>query len=212
MEMDEYLQTTRFIDFDKPELLNLAKRLIEGVSPTDTKEQACRLFYFVRDKIPYKLMTDMLTRKYLRASETLKRGYGFCIAKATLLVALARAVGIPARLHFADIINRLLNESVRKFMGTNLFVFHGYTEVFVEGEWYKVTPAFDLALSLDKGYIPVEFGPNAVLHKTDALGNLHFEYRLDRGTYSDVPYTEIVNAWFDAYRDAVWAGTPKTKK
>ncbi len=209
MEMDEYLRPTKFIDFDKPELSSLAKKLVEGVSPADTTEQARRLFYFVRDKIRYKIFLGIPMRRDMRASETLKRGEGFCITKATLLVALARAVSIPARLHFADITNQLLSDNVRKMMGTNLFVFHGYSELFVNDEWYKVTPAFDLGLTLDKGYIPVEFGPNAVLHKTDTLGNPQFEYVLDRGTYADVPFTEIVTAWFDAYRDAAWAANPK---
>ncbi len=209
MAMDEYLKPTKFIDFDNPSVSGLAKKLIEGVKPSDTTEQARRLFYFVRDKIAYKVVMTMFTRKALRASETLKRGHGFCIPKATLLVALARAIGIPARLHFADIINRLLSENLRKMMGTNLFVFHGYSEVFLEGEWYKVTPAFDLALTLDKGYIPVEFEKNGILQKTDALGNPHFEYVRDRGAYSDVPYTEIVNVWFDTYKDAVWVNRAK---
>ena len=40
-------------------------------------------------------------------SATLARGYGFCVNKAVLLAALARAVGIPARLGFADVRNHL---------------------------------------------------------------------------------------------------------
>ncbi len=212
MEMDEYLRPTKFIDFDKPELSSLAKKLIDGVPLADTTEQARRLFYFVRDKIRYKIFLGIPSRKDMRASVTLKRGEGFCITKATLLVALARAVGIPARLHFADITNRLLSANVRKMMGTDLFVYHGYSEVFVKDEWYKVTPAFDLGLSLDKGYIPVEFGTNAVLHKTDALGNPQFAYVLDRGYYADVPYTDIINAWFEAYRDAAWTATSMEQK
>ncbi|HMF32150.1 MAG TPA: transglutaminase family protein, partial [Candidatus Lokiarchaeia archaeon] len=128
---------------------------------------------------------------------------------ATLLVALARAVGIPARLHFADIRNFLLTEKLRQGMGTDLFVFHGYSEVQVDGAWLKVTPAFDLALTEDKGFIPVDFdgSSDAVLHETDNLGNPHFEYVLDRGTYADVPYTEICSAWMDAYKDSEWAKT-----
>jgi len=212
--MDEFLRSTKFIDFNNPIVGGLAKKLIEDVDPSNSTEQARRLFYFVRDKIPYNILLRIPTRRDLRASETLKRGNGFCISKATLLVALARAVGIPARLHFADIINRLVSESVRKLMGTNLFVYHGYSEVFLNGEWFKVTPAFDLGLSLDKGYIPVEFDghSDAVFQKTDSLGNPQFEYVLDRGTYGDVPFTEIVNAWFETYRDAAWAGAKDKQK
>lgn len=43
---------------------------------------------------PPNMLADALT-----ASEVLKQGQGFCNPKATLLVALMRAAGIPARMH-----------------------------------------------------------------------------------------------------------------
>jgi transglutaminase-like putative cysteine protease len=204
---EEYLRPTKFIDYTVPAVAEKAQELVSEVDRADTAERARRLFYFVRDNISYKMLLEPLSRKYLRASSTLARGYGFCIAKATLLVAFARAVGIPARLHFADIRNFLISDRVRRGMGTDMFVFHGYSEVLVDGVWLKVTPAFDLALTEDKGFIPVDFDGNsdAVLHETDSLGNPHFEYILDRGTYADVPYTEICTAWMDAYKDGEWA-------
>ena len=47
----------------------------------------------------------------------------------------------------------------------------------------------------------VEFdGHNdAVFQATDRLGNPQFEYIKDRGTFADVPYRQIVDAWIDAY-------------
>jgi transglutaminase-like putative cysteine protease len=199
--MDEFLRPTPFMDFDTPAVARVAKEIVNGYDPSEKASMATKLFYFVRDKIPYRVLWGLPTRKYLKASETLARGYGFCIPKAILLAALARANGIPSRLHFADIINHLASENLQKAMGSKLFVFHGYAELFLDGAWLKVNPAFDLALTETKGYFPVEFNGtrDAVFQQTDKLGNPHFEYVKDRGTYADVPFKEIVDAWIEAY-------------
>jgi transglutaminase-like putative cysteine protease len=192
------------MDFDKPAVARVAREIVSGHDPSDKAEMATKMFYFVRDTIPYKVLWGLPTRKYLKASETLSRGYGFCIPKAILLAALARANGIPSRLHFADIINHLASENLQKAMGSKLFVFHGYAELFLDGAWLKVNPAFDLALTENKGYFPVDFNGtrDAVFQQTDKLGNPHFEYVRDRGTYADVPFKEIVDAWIEAYGNA----------
>ncbi len=204
MDTDTYLHPTYFIDFDVSDVEKTAKDIVLGINSADSAGMAIKLFYFVRDKIPYRVLWGLPTRKYLKASATLTRGYGFCIPKAVLLVALARANGLPSRLHFADIINHLASANLQKAMGSKLFVFHGYAEIFFDSAWHKVNPAFDLALSDDKGYFPVDFDGthDAVFQKTDKLGNPHFEYLRDRGTYADVPYKEIVDAWIDAYGNA----------
>jgi transglutaminase-like putative cysteine protease len=201
MDTDTYLHPTYFIDFDAPAVEKVAKKIVQGNDTGDKVGIAIKLFYFVRDTIPYRILWGLPTRKYLKASETIARGYGFCIPKAVLLVALARANCIPSRLHFADIINHLASDNLQKAMGSKLFVFHGYAELFVDNAWHKVNPAFDLALSDDKGYFPVDFDGthDAVFQKTDKLGNPHFEYVRDRGTYTDVPFKEIVDAWIETY-------------
>ncbi|HME53794.1 MAG TPA: transglutaminase domain-containing protein [Candidatus Lokiarchaeia archaeon] len=195
------LAPTYFIDSCDPAIASKAESIVNGIDDADVAEKARQLFYFVRDNIPYKILWGLPTRKYLKASTTLARGFGFCIPKAILLAALARAVKIPARLHYADIINQLASENVQKAIGTNLFVFHGYAELFIDEAWLKVNPAFDLALTEDKGYYPVEFDghDDAVFQATDRLGNPQFEYVHDRGTFADVPYRQIVDAWIETY-------------
>ncbi|MBN2151751.1 MAG: transglutaminase domain-containing protein [Candidatus Lokiarchaeota archaeon] len=202
--MEDYLRPTYFVDFDTPAVERVARDIVAGHDPGDRAGMAVKLFYFVRDTIPYRVLWRLPTRKYLRASETISRGHGFCIPKAILLVALARAVGLPSRLHFADIVNHLASEGLQKAMGSKLFVFHGYAEILVDGAWLKVNPAFDLALTENKGYFPVEFNgaQDAVFLQTDKLGNPHFEYVRDRGTFADVPYKDIVDAWIETYGDA----------
>jgi len=197
----ECLAPSYFIDFDTPAVASTANEVVKDIDPVDVPAMAQKLFYFVRDHVPYKVLWGLPTRKYLKASKTLARGFGFCIPKAILLAALARAVKIPARLHYADIINHLASDNLQKAMGTTLFVFHGYAELFIDETWLKVNPAFDLALTEDKGYYPVEFDghDDAVFQATDRLGNPQFEYVNDRGTFVDVPYKQIIDAWIDAY-------------
>jgi hypothetical protein len=86
-------------------------------------------------------------------------------------------------------------------MGTNLFSYHGYTELYIDGEWVKATPAFDLEMCRKNRIIPVEFdGQNdAILHSRNPDGKLHIEYIKDRGYREDVPVDEILAAWEKLY-------------
>jgi hypothetical protein len=123
----------------------------------------------------------------------LARKEGFCIQKAVLLVALSRAVGIPARLGFAVIRNYLLPEKVAEMLQTNVLPDHGYAELYIHGRWVKVTPALDTETCKKNRIIPVEFdGQNDTkFHSHTQEGKLHTEYLLDRGPYEDVPLIEI---------------------
>ncbi|MFX0099035.1 MAG: transglutaminase family protein [Candidatus Hodarchaeota archaeon] len=199
--MEQFLKPTYFIDYVNQEIQEKAKMLTESIPKNDIKEQIKALFYFIRDEIKYKIVVDIFTRKSLKASRTLKNGYGFCITKATLLTALARALKIPSRLHFANIRNHRITDSLLELMGTNLFAYHGYSEVFLDGKWIKLNPAFDLELCEEKGFIPVEFdGENhALFSKVDVYGQPFVEYIEDHGTFSDIPYNKIVTAWAEIY-------------
>ena len=93
----------------------------------------------------------------MRASAVLATGYGWCVTKAALLAAAARAAGIPARLGFADVRNHLSTERMRATMATDVFVWHGYTELWLQGAWRKATPAFNVELCERFGLLPLEF-------------------------------------------------------
>src|SRR5574341_322846 len=60
--------------------------------------------------------------------------------------AVARVVGIPARVGYADVRNHLSTPKLRELVGGDLFVWHGYAELHLEGRWVKATPAFNLTL------------------------------------------------------------------
>ncbi|MHA1805735.1 MAG: transglutaminase-like domain-containing protein [Promethearchaeota archaeon] len=197
-----FLRPTEFLDHDKKYVRQKALGITEGLK--DEVEKAKKLFYFVRDEIKYNMYTYMpKSKSNLKASVTLRRGHGFCMSKAVLLSALARAVKIPARIHMVDIINHKISQKVKELMGTNVFFCHGYSELYIDGKWIKFTPAFDQSTAEKAGYLPnAEFDGvhDAMLSKHDLHGNLLVEYINDRGIYSDVPIEEIRKIFEKEYK------------
>ena len=192
--MLEYLKPTKFIESDAPSIKKTAQIIASG--KRDVSEIAKALFYFVRDEIKYTIYISKLREKDNRATEILSRKKGYCVQKAVLLVALARASGIPARLRFADIVNFKLPEHILKVRkGDRLFVYHGYAELFINGKWVKVAPVFNLDVCERHGILPVEFdGKNdAILPEKDVYGRPHIKYVRDRGAYIDLPLDDIIS-------------------
>jgi len=114
--LDLYLKPTFAIDSDSEVIKKKATLLTE--KRNSQKEKAKKLFYFVRDEVKYNAYLALSSIEDYRASKTLQRREGFCIQKAVVLTALARAVGIPSRLGFADIRNHLApKELVEMMMG-----------------------------------------------------------------------------------------------
>jgi transglutaminase-like putative cysteine protease len=93
--MQEYLATSRYIDWQHPSILQKAKALAAGFTSTENIARAC--FEFVRDEIKHS-WDYRLNPVTCRASDTLIHGTGFCYAKSHLLAALLRANDIPAGL------------------------------------------------------------------------------------------------------------------
>ena len=102
--MQEFLQSSRYIDFDNVIVANKAAEL--AVDAQSECEIAERCFTFVRDQIQHSLdfKRNPVT---IKASDVLKYGTGYCYAKSHLLAALLRSNGIRAglcyqRLSFGD--------------------------------------------------------------------------------------------------------------
>ena len=192
--MKRYLKPTPFIDSDAESIREKALQLTEGVK--GEKERAKRLLYFVRDQIGYNPFSPRSLPQQFRASYTLSRGEGYCVQKAVLLVALARAAGVPARLRFAEIRNYLVPRKLLEVRGTDVFPYHGYADLCLKGRWIKVTPTFDFEVCQKARLIPVEFDGehDAMLRPYTRDGRLHIEYLLDHGSYDDVPFDKIQEA------------------
>jgi transglutaminase-like putative cysteine protease len=198
--MERYLEPTFVIDCNNPSIQEKAKDLTKGQE--DIIEKAKSLFYFVRDEIKYNIYVSKSLPEHFRASNTLSRGDGYCVQKAVLMVALARAAGIPAGLGFARLRNNLLPEKTLKWLGKNILPFHGYAELYLNGKWVKATPAFDLKMCEKNRIIPVEFdGKNdAMFHSHNRDGKLHIEYLKDLGRhYDDLPLDKLWNAMIQTF-------------
>jgi len=189
-----------FVDSEHPDVVAFAKEATAGA--TTDKEKAVALFYAVRDGIRYDPYTMCDDPDTYRASTVLRTGVSYCIPKSVLLAAAARAVGIPARLGYADVRNHLNSEKLRQRMGgSDLFVWHGYTELFIDGRWVKVSSAFNIELCERFGLKPLEFDGehDALLHPFTADGRAHMEYVAQRGSFDDVPLEEILAEFRSTY-------------
>ena len=199
-DREQYLRPTYYIDSDASEVIAFARDAAGDIETSIEKGMA--LFYAVRDKIrydPYRI--DLEKREAFKASIIIGKGYGYCVAKAIVLVAVARASGIPSRLGFADVRNHLSTERLRQLMKTDTFIFHGYTELFLDDRWVKATPTFNLSLCEKFGVNPLNFdGRNdSLFHPYDREGKKHMEYVRDHGHFADVPYERIVANFRECY-------------
>jgi len=197
--MEKYLRPTPAIDCDHESIKEKAHQLTNGKD--GVVDKAKNLFYFVRDEIRYNIYLLKDDFRQYQSSATLARGEGFCIQKAIVLAALARSVGIPARLRFAVIRNPLASDKIKKILGGDLFVSHGYNELYIEGKWVKAAPTFDREMCQENRLIPVEFdGINhALLPSHNRDGEPHIEYVRDRGHYDDLPLDEVINWRIQGY-------------
>ncbi|MFZ3208443.1 MAG: transglutaminase family protein [Geobacteraceae bacterium] len=199
-EFAPFLRPGRYLDSDHPAVIAFARQHAGHLkSPV---EIAVKLYYAVRDGIiydPYRLDTSP---HGLTASRCLELGYGFCVVKAALLAAVGRVMGIPTRAGYADVRNHLTSPRLMEMMGTDIFIYHGFTEMYLDGHWIKATPAFNLSLCRKAGILPLEFdGRNdSIFHPLDESGRRHMEYVRDRGSYTDVPREEILAAWREVYQ------------
>jgi transglutaminase-like putative cysteine protease len=195
---NEFLAPGRYIDSAHPAVEQFSQENCSGVSE---RERAVSLYYAVRDKIRYNPFLDFASTEVFRASAVLESGQGFCVGKASLLAACARAAGIEARVGFADVKNHLTTPRLAETMGSDLFVYHGYTEMRIDGRWVKATPAFNLALCTRFRVKPLEFDGRAdsIFHPFDEDDRRHMEYLRDRGVFADVPVAEIQQAFREVY-------------
>jgi transglutaminase-like putative cysteine protease len=197
---DSFLAPGRFVDSDHPDVIAFAAEVCAGAA--DDVERAGRLFTAVRERLRYDPYTISDDPDDYVASKVLGQTRAYCIPKAVLLCAAARAAGIRARLGFADVKNHLASKKLLDTLGTDLFVFHGYVELWIDGRPLKATPAFNAALCARFGVPPLEFDGrrDALLQPFDGQGRQYMEYLRERGLYLDLPLDEILRTFAGLYR------------
>jgi len=201
-EFNAYLRPTSIIDSDHEAIVSYAKDAVRDAG-RDPVFKAVKLYYAVRDDIWYDPYLPFYRPEHYSASNVLKKGRAFCVGKATLLCALGRASNIPSRVGFGDVRNHLATKQLIEFLGSDLFVYHGFTEFFLNGKWCKATPAFNLQLCKRHKVIPLEFDgcQDSIFQPFNSENKQFMEYIADHGTYDDVPVEEIVSAWKAEYGD-----------
>ena len=201
------LAATEAIDCDHPDIRARAARICDGAR--DDEEKARRLFTYARDEVAYSPFNPFHLPEFYRATAILERGRGYCVQKAVVLAALARAASIPAALVFVDIRNHLAPRYLTDVLGSDLFVYHSYVELHVGDRRPGVTPAFDKRICDKHGFPVVDFdGRNDAFFPPETPDGRRFvEYEGRHGTFADVPLPEILAAWeaeYGADRVALW--------
>lgn len=196
---DENLAPAVCIDADHPAITAFAADVVG--SRQEPRDKAIALYYAVRDRIRYDPYAIDLTDHGLKASTTLLAGRGWCVPKAALLAAVCRAAGVPARVGFADVKNHLSTERLRQTMQTDVFYWHGYTAILLDGVWLKATPAFNIELCEKFALQPLEFDghEDSIYHPFDLNGNRHMEYLQLRGEMADVPAATLRSEFARVY-------------
>ena len=128
-DLDRYLHAEPFIESDAPEIKAEAERMVAGV--TGTRARAERLTREVNTLVEKKPTVSLPS-----ALEVLRTRVGDCNEHTALFVALARSIGIPARINVGLVYVR------------GAFYYHAWPEVFIDegkgqGLWLPVDPTFD---------------------------------------------------------------------
>jgi transglutaminase-like putative cysteine protease len=195
---------TLMMDFNHP----LVQAFVgEHAKGSDDRERAVALYYAVRDGFKYDPYQAELTERGMSATTVLELGVGWYVTKATLLTAACRAIGIPSRLGFADVRNHLSTERMRQTMQTDVFVWHGHSEIWLDDAWRKATPAFNIGLCNKFGFLPLDFdGINdSIYHPFDRSGQRHMEYLQYHGSFDDVPLKRMRTDFARVYQGMIQA-------
>ncbi len=135
--MEKYLQSSEIIDWQNPEILELAHRLASPYQTTAAIAKAC--FEWVRDEI-YHSRDYQMNPVTCRASDVLKYKTGFCFAKSHLLAALLRANQIPTGLCYQRLTIDEPSES-KLISNSTPYTLHGLNAIFLPDiGWYRVDP------------------------------------------------------------------------
>lgn len=213
-DLSAYLRPNRHVDSGHPGIVAFATA-VAGDLPA--RAAAVALHDVVRERLRYTPWRVSFSEEDYRASAVLMRDPaegGHCIDKALLLAASARALGIPARMHYANVRNHVGTAKLVDALGTDLMVFHGYTELHLGGRWVAATPAFNRSLCERLGVAPLEFDGvhDSIFQENDGRGGRFMEYVTDHGAFEGVPFSLMIAQWETHYPHLAlhrrWADPP----
>jgi transglutaminase-like putative cysteine protease len=194
-----YLSPAEYVDSDHASIQRYAEKITARL--TSPAERARILYDAVRDEVRYDPYVDYTNREVFRASGVLASGRGYCVGKAALYAALCRAAGVPARVGLSDVRNHLATPRLLEAVGSDVFCYHGYAEVHLDGRWLKATPTFNVSLCAKLGVEPLAFDgtADALLQPFDGEGRVFMEYIVDHGKFFDVPAKFVMSEMMRLY-------------
>ncbi len=142
--MERYLKDTVMLNYKAQEIVDLIEA--QDWNTLDEYGKIGAIYDYVQNKIllGYNKYDD------LTATQVLADGIGQCNTKATLIMALLRAVGVPCRPHgtkVTKVFQRSLMPKIMAKLAPPLIV-HTWAEVFYNGDWISLE-----GVITDKKYI-----------------------------------------------------------
>ena len=127
-DASQWLGSTQLLDLNDPKLRIQALRITQLASSATQK--ALLIHDFVKS-LPFGCVAAF---DHVPAAAVLRVGRGDCHTKGTLFVALLRAAGVPARLHFVSLSSKFL-AGIIDVPQENIT--HAIGEVYLAGRWVQ---------------------------------------------------------------------------
>ncbi len=194
-----YLSPTYYFDFENAAIIDLIKEF--KTDKISLKIKAIGLYIKIRDNWRYNPYHLSLLKENYKASYIATKSDGNCIEKSILLIAGLRALKIPARIHLAKVKNHIGVERFMEKFGTDEITPHGMVDVYLDGKWLKISPAFNKELCVKCNVATLEFDgkSDSIFHEFDNSGNKFMEYLKDYGSFEDVPLDFIFKNFKEHY-------------
>lgn len=150
MEVLRYTFPSRYCESDK--LYELAQERFAGIAPGLHRAQA--ICDWVHHRLEYRYGSG---HSSISACDALARGYGVCRDFAHVMIALCRAMDIPAR-YVAGHVPPLKANAMETDNDIGID-FHAYVEVYAGGRWHTFDPRYNRDFA---GRVKIAHGMDAV--------------------------------------------------
>lgn len=204
-DLSPYLLETEFFNFSHPDIQAYIE---EFKDEKDQKELAIKLYLKIRDGFLYDPFNLDISKKGLTFSNVLCKTRAWCVEKAGLMVSCSRALGVPARPGYAIVKNHLENEKLEEVLQSDLIVFHGYADLYINGKWVKCTPSFDKRVCRISGVDPLDWDgeKDSLFQEHNKSEKRFMEYVEYYGEFADVPIT-LANSEMKKYYPHLFDGS-----
>jgi transglutaminase-like putative cysteine protease len=209
MNMNQYLSETYYLDYSHPAI----QGMVEEFKELTIKEQIKGLFKKTRDQWRYNPYLVYTHPRGYKASFIVGKEEGHCIDKSILFISGLRALGIPARLRLAKVVNHIAVDRLIEKMGSNYIAPHGITELFVNNQWVKASNAFNQSLCDRFKVDALEFdgSDDAIFQPFNREQQQFMEYVEDYGHFEDVPMDFILETFKTSYPELYAKGEGKDR-